>query len=205
MKRLLAATRSPGKTKELREIFRGTPWALVFPDEFGLARLVGEDEIEVGDTFEANALLKARYFAGRSGLPTIADDSGLEVDALAGAPGVYSARWAGVSGPAADESNNRLLLERLEGVPADARTARYRCVAAYVSAADDEGHCEHGSTEGWILSQSRGENGFGYDPLFHSTELGMSFGEAAVEEKRRVSHRGRAFRALLAHLGAAPT
>ena len=147
-------------------------------------------------------MLKARYFAKRSSLPTIADDSGLEVDALGGAPGIRSARWSGVMGHGADESNNRVLLERLEGTPSAQRTARYHCVAAFVAGPNDDGHCEHGSTEGVILFRHRGKGGFGYDPLFHSTELDMSFGDATPDQKHAVSHRGRAFRALKAYLHA---
>jgi XTP/dITP diphosphohydrolase len=199
---LLIATRSDGKAREIRALFAGSPFTPVFPDEMGLATTPEESELEMGATYAAHAVAKARYFAGRSALPTAADDSGIEVDALGGVPGVHSARWAGERGAGRKErdverANNRLLLERLEGVPAERRTARYRCVVAFVSAPDADALVVEGVCEGWVLDEPRGTSGFGYDPLFWSLDLGMTFGEAPAEAKQGVSHRGRAFRALI--------
>lgn len=148
-------------------------------------------------TFEENALAKARYFFERSGgMPTIADDSGLEAVALGGAPGVHSKRWSGhddVEGKALDEANNNALLAALKDETD--RRARYVCVAAYVDARTEL--TRRGETTGVIRHEPRGPNGFGYDPYFVSSELGLTFAEIAPEKKERVSHRGRAFRALL--------
>src|SRR5512134_1555685 len=131
-RQVLIATRSAGKAREIRALFAGSPFTPVFPDDLGLVPAPAEASLESGATYAAHALAKARYFAGRSDLPTAADDSGIEVDALGGAPGVHSARWAGERGTAGGEQdvervNNALLLERLHGVPAERRTARYRC------------------------------------------------------------------------------
>ena len=147
-------------------------------------------------------MAKARYFAERSGLPTVADDSGIEVDALDGAPGVHSARFAIEAGRVApgqhpDDANNALLLERLRDVPEAARTARYRCVVAHLDTATAPPEVVEAACEGRILTAPAGTGGFGYDPLFLSTELGRGFGEVPSAMKHRVSHRGRAFRALI--------
>ena len=150
-------------------------------------------------TFEENALAKARYFHRRSGMPTVADDSGLAVRALDGRPGVHSKRWSGrgdLTGQALDDENNRLLLALLHG--AVDRTASYVCAAAYVDAS--RSIVCRGEVAGHIGDRPLGEHGFGYDPYFFSSELGCTFGEASVEEKARVSHRGRAFRALISAL-----
>ena len=156
-----------------------------------------EEDIEVHDTFEANALAKARYYSGRSGgRPVVADDSGLEVVALGGEPGVRSKRWSGrrdLEGEALDAANNALLLARLSG-HADWR-ARFVCAAAWC--AGDRSYVAHGEVPGTIVARGVGREGFGYDPHFHATELGRTLGEAGVVEKQRVSHRGRAVRALL--------
>jgi XTP/dITP diphosphohydrolase len=197
---LLIATRSGGKLRELRELFRGADIPVIDLGEAGVPPSEVEDELESADTFEENALLKARYFSARTGRPVIADDSGLEVVALGGMPGVRSKRWSGradLSGVELDEANNARLQEALAGLPS--RAARYVCVAAYVDGVREMTF--RGTTSGTILDRPRGAGGFGYDPYFLSDELGMSFGEASVEEKERVSHRGRAFRALL---GAVP-
>ena len=159
-----------------------------------------EDAIEVFSTFEENAVAKARYFHDKSGLATFADDSGLEVFALGGAPGVHSKRWSGrtdLLGQTLDDANNAELL-RVLGPSAD-RRARYVCAAALVTG---EGVIvRRGVVDGRVVEQGRGSNGFGYDPFFLSSELGVTFGEASLEEKERVSHRARAFRELLAALG----
>jgi XTP/dITP diphosphohydrolase len=181
--RLLIATRSRGKASEIRELFVGLPYALVFPADLGLSRLIEEGELEAGSSYAENAVAKARYFATRSGLSTCADDSGLEVDALGGAPGVHSARFArledgGISKESADAANNALLLEKLAGVPEGRRTARYRCVLAYLRSPTAVPELVEASCEGYIVAVPRGQGGFGYDPLFYATELRMTFGEA---------------------------
>jgi XTP/dITP diphosphohydrolase len=199
--KLLIATRSEGKTREIRELLHGLPFELVFPADLHLPRIPAEDELEGGHSYGANAVSKARHFAERSGLATCADDSGLEVDALGGMPGIHSAHFADAGlhrtpTPAQDRANNALLLEKLEGVPAARRTARYRCVLAYLRTAMSKPELVEATCEGHILLEPRGQGGFGYDPLFFSSDLQMSFGEAAPPAKHRVSHRGRAFRAL---------
>lgn len=200
--RLVIATRSAGKTREVRDLFGGLPFELVFPDSAGLPRVPEEDGIERGTTYLENAVAKARYFAERTGLPAVADDSGLEVDALGGAPGPRSARFALDERPGAppadvDAANNALLLERLAGVPAERRTARYRCVVAYLETPGRPPQVVEATCEGHVLPEPRGHEGFGYDPLFYSDELRMTFAEAPAAAKHRVSHRGRAFRALI--------
>ena len=195
--KLLVATRSPGKAREIRELFAGLPFELVFPPDQFLERLPDEADLETGASYVENAVAKARYFATRAGLPTVADDSGIEVQALDGAPGPRSARWSGVQGAGADAANNRLLLEKLGGVPEERRTARYRCVVAFLSVPSAVPEIVEATCEGFILADPRGDGGFGYDPLFYSPELQMTFGEAPAAAKHRVSHRGRAFRALI--------
>jgi XTP/dITP diphosphohydrolase len=165
----------------------------------GIPEAPEEADLEHADTFEGNALAKAHYFCRHSGLPTIADDSGLEVAALGGAPGVRSKRWSGrddLEGQALDDANNALLLARLERV-AD-RSARYVCAAAYCE--DGTSFVERGESAGVIIPRPRGTGGFGYDPYFESVELGRTFAEVSREEKSRVSHRGRAFAKLLRRL-----
>ncbi len=197
---LLLATRNPGKVRELRRLLAPLAVPLVTPDDIGLPVLAEEDHIEGGETFAENALAKARYFWGRSGMRTIADDSGLEVDALGGAPGVRSKRFAGVDGSDREvaEANNRHLLDRLRGLPASERGARFRCVLAVVGP-EGEAWTVDGVTEGRILDAPEGAGGFGYDPLFHSTELGCSFATCTLDAKGQVSHRGRAAAALVGH------
>ncbi|MHB0775010.1 RdgB/HAM1 family non-canonical purine NTP pyrophosphatase [Halomonas sp. WWR20] len=159
-----------------------------------------DDVEETGLTFVENALLKAREASRVSGLPALADDSGLAVDALNGAPGIYSARYAGE--PKDDGANNRKLLEALKDVPEGQRTARYWCVLVYLRHAEDPvPRIVQSSWEGEILAHPRGDGGFGYDPLFWVPERGMSAGELTAEDKNRLSHRGRALEALIAQLG----
>jgi XTP/dITP diphosphohydrolase len=203
--KLLVATRSPGKQREVRGLFAGSGHEVTFPEEVGLWPIEEEDRLETADSFAGNARRKAEHFARRSGLPTVADDSGLEVLSLGGAPGVRSRRWAGAEGPEAevDRANNAELLRRLLGAPAARRRARYRCVLVLLRTAVAAPETFEGACAGTILEEPRGEGGFGYDPLFLSDELGKAFGEAAPEEKAGVSHRGRAFRALLEALGPA--
>lgn len=202
--RILVATRSTGKQREARQLLERAGTTVVFPNDVGIWELPDEARLELGDTFEANAVAKAEHFARRSGLPTVADDSGLEVLSLGGDPGVRSKRWAGVEG--ADEvvagANNRFLLERLRGAPQSRRRAAYRCVLAWVPRVGAIPQCFEGTCHGRILEGPAGTGGFGYDPLFWSDDLGKAFGEAAPEEKDRVSHRGRAFARLIAHLEA---
>lgn len=201
--RLLAATRSPGKQPEFRRLLEPAPFELVFPDEVGLWISDGEDALELAESFEGNARRKAEHFARLSGLPTVADDSGLEVLALGGAPGVRSRRWAGASGTAeaVDAANNAELLRRLRGAREPRRRARYRCVLVYLHHPDAVPRAFEGVSAGRILEAPRGSGGFGYDPLFLSDDLGRTFGEASPAEKDAVSHRARALRAFAAAVG----
>ena len=200
--KLLAATRSPGKQREFRRVLESAGVEVVFPDDVGLYPKQAEDMLELGDSFEANARRKAEYFARLSGLPTVADDSGLEVLSLGGAPGVRSRRWAGASGSDAevDAANNAELVRRLAGATEARRGARYRCVLVYLSKQGAIPHVFEGSCAGRILEEPKGDGGFGYDPYFLSDELGKTFGEASPAEKDAVSHRGRALRELVAAL-----
>jgi len=199
--KLLIATRSPGKTREIRELLQGLPLTICFPGDLRLEPLPEEAELEQAETYAGNAVAKARHFAELSGLPTVADDSGIEVDALGGGPGVRSARFASRQAAGAwrsqDEANNALLLERLLDVPEAQRSARYRCVIAYLATPSAAPEIVEAVCEGRILTEPRGSEGFGYDPLFHSDDLQRGFGEVAPATKHRVSHRGRAFRALI--------
>jgi XTP/dITP diphosphohydrolase len=204
--KLLAATRSAGKQREIRRILEPAGFEVVFPDDVGLWETEREATLETAETFEGNARRKAEYFARLSGLPTVADDSGLEVFALGGAPGVRSRRFAGAEGnpDTVDAANNAELLRRLRGAPEPRRRARYRCVLVFLRDASAVPDVFEGVAGGRILQAPAGSGGFGYDPLFWSDELGKSFGEATPEEKDGVSHRGRALRALAAALGPAP-
>lgn len=199
---ILLATRSAGKLRELRPLFEEAGFTVVDLDAWGLPADAAEDALERFDTFEENALAKARYFFEVcGGIATVADDSGLEVRALAGAPGVRSKRWSGrpdLDGQALDDANNAKLLDALAHI--EDRTARYVCVAAFVGLDVELTH--RGETDGTLLASPRGTHGFGYDPYFESAELGRTFAEVDGSEKARVSHRGRAMRALIAALGA---
>ncbi len=203
--KLLAATRSAGKQREIRRVLKPAGFDIVFPDEIGLYESPAEDLLELGDSFLTNARSKAEHFVRKSGLPTVADDSGLEVFALGGEPGVRSHRWAGAEGTAAevDAANNAILLRRLAGAADPRRQARYRCVLVYLREPGAVPKVFEGSCAGHILEEPRGDEGFGYDPLFLSDDLGRSFGEASPEEKDAVSHRGRALHALAAALASA--
>jgi XTP/dITP diphosphohydrolase len=201
--RLLAATRNTGKQTEIRRVLEPAGVSILFPDDAGLPETPAEDGLELAETFEGNARRKAEHFARLSGLPTVADDSGLEVFALGGAPGVRSRRWARATGTNADidAANNAELLRRLRGAPEARRRARYRCVLVLLRDAGAVPEVFEGSCAGRILESPRGEGGFGYDPLFFSDDLGRTFGEATAEEKDAVSHRGRVLRALVEALG----
>jgi XTP/dITP diphosphohydrolase len=203
MPELLIATRNPGKLREFAAIFAGLGLTLRTLDELGI-----EDEIEeTGESFAANATLKAEGYMALSGLPTLADDSGLEVAALGGAPGVYSARYGGVTG----EAQLRYLLEQLKEVPWHARLARFVCVIALAR----PGHAPElveGTLPGVIELEPRGSGGFGYDPVFLVPETGLSYAEMDKGLKGRLGHRGRAFgrlepglRGLLGGTGVTPT
>lgn len=204
--RLLVATRSPGKRREITAILAELPYSLVFPDDLGFAEHRDEEQLESAETVEGNARRKAEYFAQQSGLPTAADDSGLEVFALGGLPGVRSRRFALPPGAPGDQdaANNAELLRRLAGAPLARRRARYRCIVAYLPHAGQVVQTFEGTCLGTIMEAPRGAGGFGYDPLFLSDDLGKTFGEAAAEAKHGVSHRGRAFRAFAAWLTAHP-
>ena len=181
---LVVATKNPGKLKEIREILGSEVSVTSLADFPGVG-----DIVEDGTTFEANATKKALSVAFHTGHVSLADDSGLEVDALNGAPGVYSARFAGEK--ATDEQNNRKLLRLLEETPPEKRTARFRCVIA-IGAPDGSVQTAEGRAEGLILCSPRGTGGFGYDPLFLVPGIRRTFAELPPEEKNRLSHRGKA-------------
>jgi len=200
--KLLVATRSSGKQRELQRLFAGSGIDITFPDELGILESPEEDLLERFDSFEANARHKAEYFARKSQRPTVADDSGLEVFALGGAPGVRSKRFSGHDGPpdVVNEANNDELLRRLAGAPIERRRARYKCVLVYLPRPDAPTKSFQGTCNGRILDERDGAMGFGYDPLFYSDDLQKPFGRASAEEKDNVSHRGRAFLALKEYL-----
>lgn len=185
--KIAIATNNKNKVKEIRAVLGGHFDAMYSLEDLG----INVEIEETGDTLTENALIKARTIRDLSGLPALADDSGLMVDALDGAPGVYSARYAGEEHD--DKKNNALLLKNLEGKP---RTAHFCSVIALVYPDGKELTAE-GRVEGHILDHERGNNGFGYDPLFFSDELGKTFAEASQEEKNSVSHRGRSLRNML--------
>ncbi len=196
---LLLASQNPGKLAEMRLLVDGLPFRVVGPADVGIV----EAPEETGATFVDNATLKARYYAERSGLLTVADDSGLSVDALGGGPGLYSSRFGGEN--ASDDDRNRLLLEKLRGVPPELRGARFTSAVAVARNGRVLFETE-ASVLGRIAEEPRGSGGFGYDPLFFYAPLGRTFGELRREEKDRVSHRGQAFarlREFLAGCGAA--
>lgn len=204
--RLLVATRSVGKLRELTPMLLAAGYTPIDLETAGIAETPNEDAIEAHESFEANALAKARHFHAISGLPTLADDSGLCVDALGGRPGVRSKRWSNrpdLAGQALDAANNEALQDALTSalakLPSGAtRAAGYVCAAAYV---DDDGELvRRGETRGQIVEVPRGTGGFGYDPYFESDELGRTFAEVSREAKGEVSHRARAVRAILAAL-----
>jgi len=194
MKEIIIATKNPGKAKEFAEIFAPmgveVKTLLDFPEV--------PDVEETGTTFEENALIKANEIARLFGKPVLADDSGLEIDALDGRPGVYSARYAGEEKD--NEANIQKVLQELEGVPEEMRTARFRAVLALVIPGNDPILVE-GTCEGVILEEKRGTQGFGYDPIFYVPERGKTMAEMAPEEKNSISHRGKALQKLKEVLG----
>jgi XTP/dITP diphosphohydrolase len=194
MKRIVLASNNKGKVREIGQLLADRNLEVVPQSEFNIP-----DADETGLSFVENAILKARHAASLSGLPAIADDSGLEVDALKGAPGIYSARYAG--NDATDAENNRKMLAELAELPDEARTARFQCLMVYMRHAEDPTPliCQ-GTWEGRILRQPQGENGFGYDPLFLVPEKNCSSAELPAEVKNAMSHRGKALQALLQKL-----
>jgi XTP/dITP diphosphohydrolase len=199
-RRLLLATRARHKARELAELLDLPGITLVTPDDVG----VEGEPVEDADSFHGNAEIKVRFYAARSGLPTLADDSGLEVDALDGRPGVTTRRYAGPD--ATDAQNNARLLDELDGVPPDRRAARYVCVLAYldpVAPGAREPVFREGTFEGRIAGSSRGTGGFGYDPIFEPASEppgGRTVGQMSAREKHELSHRGKAARAMAEHL-----
>lgn len=192
--RIVLATTNPAKLRELAELL--APWRV---EVLAQSRFTPESVAETGLTFVENAILKARHAAARSGLPAVADDSGIEVDALEGRPGIYSARYAGPD--ASDTDNLQRLLVELAGVPPEKRTARYRCALVYVRfAADPAPVVCQASWEGTILAESRGKGGFGYDPIFQVAGLDVTAAELSAETKNQLSHRGKALRLLVEEL-----
>jgi XTP/dITP diphosphohydrolase len=191
VKRAVLASANSGKLRELAALLAPAGYELLSQTALGI-----EPAAETGTTFLENALIKARHAAGAARLPALADDSGIEVDALGGRPGVWSARFAGEG--ASDAANLAHLLAELEGVPEPRRTARYQCVVAWVRTADDPAPVTgHGTWEGSVALAPRGSGGFGYDPIFEPAGEppgGRTFGQWSVEEKHAVSHRGRAAR-----------
>ena len=195
MKDIVLASSNKGKVREINQVLAGLGVVVRPQGEFNVI-----DAEETGLTFVENAILKARNAAQHTGLPAIADDSGLEVDALDGAPGIYSARFAGAG--ASDQANLEKLLDALRDTPEEKRTARFQCLMVYMQHAKDPTPliCQ-GSWEGRILTTTRGNNGFGYDPVFYVPTHDCSSAELPAETKNQLSHRGQALRKLLAALG----
>jgi XTP/dITP diphosphohydrolase len=192
--KVVLATGNAGKQREFAALLAPLGFDLVLQTALNI-----ESAEETGETFEANALLKARHAARMARMPALADDSGIEVDALGGRPGVWSARYAGQQ--ATDADNNAKLLAELAGVAPTRRTARYRCVIAFVESADDAAPVlAAGAWEGRIGDAPRGAGGFGYDPLFWPRGLSVTAAELPAAEKNAISHRGQALAALLAQL-----
>jgi XTP/dITP diphosphohydrolase len=191
LKKIVLASGNAGKLREFQYLLVGAGLEVVPQSSFNVS-----NADETGTTFVENAIIKARHACQQTGLPAIADDSGIEVDALNGRPGVYSARYAGEN--ANDENNNQKLLQELTGVPTEKRTARYHAVLAYMRHADDPTPilC-HGTWEGIILTEPRGTGGFGYDPLFFVPTHNCASAELDKDEKNRISHRGKAMQELL--------
>ena len=194
--KLLLATRNKGKIEEFRRILEDIA--------AGQIELVGLDQFpnlhdvdETGTTFEENALLKAREMCEASGIPAIADDSGLCVDYLNGDPGIFSARWAGSHGD--DRANTAKVLASLADVPDEKRGAHFICVAA-LALPDGRTHVEEGKFEGWILREPIGDQGFGYDPIFRPDGYAISSAQMSAEEKDAISHRGKSLRAIAPHV-----
>ncbi|BFM50237.1 XTP/dITP diphosphatase [Marinomonas sp. THO17] len=189
---LVLASNNAGKIKEFNALLSGLGFDVKAQKEFAV-----EDADETGLSFIENAILKARHACEKTGLPALADDSGIEVDYLNGAPGIYSARFAGEHGN--NQANNELLLQKLAGVPSEQRSARFHCVLAYLRHKDDPTpKVFHGVWEGRILESLAGQEGFGYDPLFYVPEYNCSAASLPKEVKNQISHRAKALKQLLA-------
>lgn len=192
MSKVVLATGNPGKVREMSALLAEFGLEVLPQSDFNIA-----EADETGTTFIENAIIKAKHAATLTGLPAIADDSGLAVDALQGAPGIYSARYAGAD--ASDRNNLLKLLANLEGVPAAQRTARFHCVLVYMSHADDPTPLVcHGSWDGVITTEPSGEDGFGYDPIFFVESEGCTSAQLTKQRKSELSHRGQALTKLLA-------
>jgi XTP/dITP diphosphohydrolase len=191
---VVIATRNTGKMNEMRKMLFNTSFSVFSLDEVSVL----EEVEETGTSFEENAMLKAETYGKLSGKLTIADDSGIEVDVLGGAPGIYSARYGGDGKD--DQDRNKLLLENVEGIPEHQLTARFRCVVALWNPIDNTIVTFGGKIEGKITRNVRGKNGFGYDPLFFFPEKNKTLAELTLIEKERVSHRGEAMRKALAYM-----
>lgn len=191
MKKIVLASNNPGKVREFNQLLSGKDIEVIPQSEFGVV-----EAEETGLTFVENALLKARNAAQHTGLAAIADDSGIEIDALDGKPGIYSARFAGNN--ATDQENLEKLLTELTDTPDEKRTARFQCLMVYMEHAEDPTPliCQ-GTWEGRILNKSQGDNGFGYDPVFYVPEQNCSSAELSPEVKNRISHRGQALSLLM--------
>ncbi|MCG7916935.1 MAG: RdgB/HAM1 family non-canonical purine NTP pyrophosphatase [Candidatus Thiodiazotropha taylori] len=194
--RIVLASNNAGKVREINQLLASEQITVVAQKDFNIP-----DAIEDGLSFVENAIKKARHASSLSGLPAIADDSGIEVDALNGAPGIYSARFAGPG--ASDEENLQKLLSRMEEVPEAKRTARFQCLMVYMRHSEDPTPiiCQ-GSWEGRILFEPQGDNGFGYDPIFYVPTHDCSSAQLAPETKNSLSHRGQALKALMQSLSA---
>jgi XTP/dITP diphosphohydrolase len=188
--KILIATRNKGKIREIQGLLKELPLTVLSLDDLGL-----DDEVEEnGDSFLANAILKARHFFRVTGIPTLADDSGLCVDAMSGLPGVYSARYGGKE--LTDEQRCRLIIANMVSVPEEKRTAHFEC-AMILAMPEDTNYVFLGECPGILLLNQRGENGFGYDPIFFYTPAQKTFAEMSQEEKSKVSHRGKALKQLV--------
>jgi len=185
--KLLLATKNPAKVREYSQLLRDIPYEIVTLEDMGVEQVVDE----TGATLDENAALKAKIYASLSNLLTLADDSGLEVDALGGQPGALSARFAGEG--AADRERIDYLLVKLTGIPWKERTARFKCLIAIASPEGRVDLCQ-GECQGVIAFEPRGENGFGYDPVFYLPELEKTMAELSMDEKNKISHRGQAVR-----------
>ncbi|EKO3866707.1 MULTISPECIES: XTP/dITP diphosphatase [Vibrio harveyi group] len=194
MKKIVLATGNQGKVREMADLLSDFGFEVLAQSEFNVSEVA-----ETGTTFIENAIIKARHAAQETGLPAIADDSGLEVDFLKGAPGIYSARYAGEK--ASDQENLEKLLKSMEGVPEAERTARFHCVLVLMRHENDPTPIVcHGKWEGRILTEAHGENGFGYDPIFFVPEDNCASAELEPARKKQLSHRGKALKSLFAQL-----
>lgn len=194
MSKIVLATGNQGKVREMSDLLADFGFEVLAQSEFNVV-----DADETGTTFIENAIIKARHAAKETGLAAIADDSGLEVDYLKGAPGIYSARFAGQG--ASDEENLNKLLKAMEGVPEEQRSARFHCVLVLMRHAEDPTPIVcHGKWEGRILTKAQGENGFGYDPIFYVPEDNCSSAQLEPARKKQLSHRGKALKTLFATL-----